>query len=123
MSMQFTPDDEIVSLEVVENCYPGSCFYADADHIERKGVVAVYLYQADFLNMFRSSLIFRSIHFLLPIGVIFIMRSSPVNSLTSYLHQSMIISALRFDVEPGAIILLDEVEDLFPTNGNQEIMC
>ncbi|GJU65332.1 hypothetical protein Tco_1247167 [Tanacetum coccineum] len=98
-------------------------FYADADHIERKGVVAVYLYQADFLNMFRSSLIFRSIHFLLPIGVIFIMRSSPVNSLTSYLHQSMIISALRFDVEPGAIILLDEVEDLFPTNGNQEIMC
>nr|GEW86024.1 retrovirus-related Pol polyprotein from transposon TNT 1-94 [Tanacetum cinerariifolium] len=40
-----------------------------------------------FLFMIHSSLIFRSIHFLLPIGVTFIMRSSPINSLTSNLHR------------------------------------
>ncbi|GKF24565.1 hypothetical protein Tco_0076887, partial [Tanacetum coccineum] len=50
-------------------------------------VVAVPLLMLIFLNMSRSSLIFQSIRFLLPIGVIFIMRSSSMNSLTSYLHQ------------------------------------
>nr|GFB41158.1 hypothetical protein [Tanacetum cinerariifolium] len=40
------------------------------------------------------SLIFQVISFLLPIGVTLLMRSSPMNSLTSYLHRSMIVSAL-----------------------------
>nr|GEU34365.1 hypothetical protein [Tanacetum cinerariifolium] len=39
---------------------------------------------SDFLFMIRSSLIFRSIHFLMPIRVIFM--SSSMSSLTSYLH-------------------------------------
>nr|GFA10459.1 hypothetical protein [Tanacetum cinerariifolium] len=39
----------------------------------------------------RSSLIFRSTYFLLLIGVIFM--SSPMNSFTSYLHQSMTVSS------------------------------
>nr|GEV57810.1 hypothetical protein [Tanacetum cinerariifolium] len=47
-----------------------------------------------FLNMIRLSLIFRMISFLLPIGVTLLMRSSPMNSLTSYLHRSMIVSTL-----------------------------
>nr|GEZ27078.1 hypothetical protein [Tanacetum cinerariifolium] len=44
----------------------------------------------------RSSLIFRSIHFLLPIGVI--SMSSLMNSLTSYLHHSMIVSVSRMNL-------------------------
>nr|GEY19082.1 hypothetical protein [Tanacetum cinerariifolium] len=44
-------------------------------------------------------LIFRSTHFLLPIGVIFI--SPPMNSLTSCLHQSMIVSASRLNPTQG----------------------
>nr|GEZ62041.1 hypothetical protein [Tanacetum cinerariifolium] len=52
-----------------------------------------------FLFMIRSSLIFRSIHFLLSIGLIFM--SSSMNSLTSYLHQSMIGSALRMNPTRG----------------------
>nr|GEV14952.1 hypothetical protein [Tanacetum cinerariifolium] len=51
------------------------------------------------LFMIHSSLIFRSTHFLLPIGVIFM--SSSMNSLTSYLHQSMIMSALRLNPTQG----------------------
>nr|GFA11510.1 hypothetical protein [Tanacetum cinerariifolium] len=47
------------------------------------------------LFMIRSSLIFQSTHFLLPIGVIFM--SSPMNSFTSYLHQSMIVSSSRLN--------------------------
>ncbi|GKF01729.1 hypothetical protein Tco_0028652, partial [Tanacetum coccineum] len=77
---------------------------AAEDRYWKKRVVAVPLLMLIFLNMIRSSLIYRSIHFLLPIGVIFIMRSSPMNSLTSYLHQSMIISALR--LSPSWAILL-----------------
>nr|GFA18158.1 hypothetical protein [Tanacetum cinerariifolium]GFA22188.1 hypothetical protein [Tanacetum cinerariifolium] len=53
----------------------------------------------DFLFRIRSSLIFRSIYFLLPIGVI--SMSSPMNSLTSYLHQSMIISSSRMNPNLG----------------------
>nr|GFC48221.1 hypothetical protein [Tanacetum cinerariifolium] len=48
-----------------------------------------------FLNMISLSLIFRMISFLLPIGVTLLMRSSPMNSLTSYLQRSMIVSTLR----------------------------
>nr|GEU40336.1 UBN2 domain-containing protein [Tanacetum cinerariifolium] len=49
--------------------------------------------------MIHSSLIFRSIHFLLPIGVI--SMSSLMNSLISYLHQSMIVSTLRLNLTWG----------------------
>nr|GEY26632.1 hypothetical protein [Tanacetum cinerariifolium] len=58
-------------------------------------VVAVPLLILILLFMIRSSLIFRSTHFLLPIGVIFM--SSPMNSFTSYLHQSMIVSSSRLN--------------------------
>nr|GEX86949.1 hypothetical protein [Tanacetum cinerariifolium] len=51
------------------------------------------------LFMIRSSLIFRSTHFLLPIGVIFM--SSPMNSFTSYLHQSMIVYSSRLNPTRG----------------------
>ncbi|GKD51275.1 hypothetical protein Tco_1280251 [Tanacetum coccineum] len=47
-----------------------------------------------FLNMNRLSLIFRLIRFLLPIGEFLIKRSSPMNSLTSYLHRSMTVFTL-----------------------------
>nr|GEX43100.1 hypothetical protein [Tanacetum cinerariifolium] len=46
-----------------------------------------------------SSLIFRSIHFLPPIGLIFM--SSPMSSLTTYLHRSMIVSVLRMNPTRG----------------------
>nr|GFA60514.1 hypothetical protein [Tanacetum cinerariifolium] len=49
--------------------------------------------------MLRSSLIFRSTHFLLPIGVIFM--SSPMNSFPSYLHQSTIVSFSRLNQTRG----------------------
>nr|GEW96550.1 hypothetical protein [Tanacetum cinerariifolium] len=67
---------------------------------------------SDFLFMIRSSLIFRSIHFLLPIGVIFM--SSPMSSLTSYLHQSRIVSPLRMNLTRGDFTM-DVVKDIFPT--------
>nr|GEX40858.1 hypothetical protein [Tanacetum cinerariifolium] len=67
---------------------------------------------SDFLFMIRSSLIFRSIHFLLPIGVIFM--SSPMSSLTSYLHRSMIVFSLRSEPELGDFTI-DVVEDIFQT--------
>ncbi|GKA24285.1 reverse transcriptase domain-containing protein [Tanacetum coccineum] len=68
-------------------------FYFDNNHIEEKSsslLILIFL----FLNMICLSLIFRLIRFLLPIGVLFIMRSSPMNSLTSYLHRCMIIFTL-----------------------------
>nr|GEZ61511.1 hypothetical protein [Tanacetum cinerariifolium] len=77
-------------------------------------VVAVPLLILIFLFMIRSSLIFRSIHFLLPIGVTFIMKSSPMTSLTSYLHHSMIVFALRMNLNSGDFTM-DVVEDTFPT--------
>ncbi|GJY37919.1 hypothetical protein Tco_0424283, partial [Tanacetum coccineum] len=73
------------------------------DHIEEKSSgsttthsnFSLSKYDSFIFNMIRSSLIFRSIRVLLSIGVTVIMRSSPVNSLTSYLHRSMIVSTLR----------------------------
>nr|GFA02965.1 hypothetical protein [Tanacetum cinerariifolium] len=75
-------------------------------------VVAVPLLILIVLFMIRSSLIFRSTHFLLPIGVIFM--SSPMNSLTSYLHRSMIVSPLRMNPTRGDFTI-DVVGDIFPT--------
>nr|GEX98564.1 hypothetical protein [Tanacetum cinerariifolium] len=70
-------------------------FYLDDDHIEEKssGSTTTH-YDFLFLNMIRLSLIFQLIHFLLPIGVFLIMRSSPMNSLTSYFHQNILIESL-----------------------------
>nr|GFC42502.1 hypothetical protein [Tanacetum cinerariifolium] len=62
-------------------------------------VVTVSLLILILLFMIRSSLIFRSIHFLLPTGVI--SMSSPMNSLTSYLHRSTIVSALKMNPTRG----------------------
>nr|GEV50182.1 hypothetical protein [Tanacetum cinerariifolium] len=45
-----------------------------------------------FSELIRLPLIFRMISVLLSIGVTLLMRSSPMNSLTSYLHRSMIVS-------------------------------
>nr|GEX06934.1 hypothetical protein [Tanacetum cinerariifolium] len=53
----------------------------------------------DSFFMLRSSLIFRSIYFLLPIGVI-LMRS-PMNSFPSYRHQSTIVSFSRLNQTQG----------------------
>nr|GEV24697.1 hypothetical protein [Tanacetum cinerariifolium] len=53
------------------------------------------------LFMLRSSLIFRSTYFLLPIGVIFM--SSPMNSFPSYRHQSMIVSFSRLNQTRGIL--------------------
>nr|GEV51411.1 hypothetical protein [Tanacetum cinerariifolium] len=75
-------------------------------------VVAVPLLILIILFMIRSSLIFRLIHFLLPIGVIFM--SLPMNSLTSYLYRSMIFSALRMNPTRGDFTM-DVVKDIFPT--------
>ncbi|GKC79516.1 hypothetical protein Tco_1130290, partial [Tanacetum coccineum] len=77
-------------------------FYSMTIILKRR-VVAVPLLMLIFLNMIRSSLISRSICFLLPIGVIFIMRNSPMNSLTSYLHRSMIGFTLRMTAETIAL--------------------
>nr|GEZ07035.1 pre-mRNA splicing Prp18-interacting factor [Tanacetum cinerariifolium] len=70
-------------------------FYFDDDHIKEisSGRTTTHLIFL-FLNMIRLSLIFQMISFLLPIGVTLLMRSSPMNSLTSYLHQSMMVSTL-----------------------------
>nr|GEV12938.1 hypothetical protein [Tanacetum cinerariifolium] len=62
-------------------------------------VVAVPLLILILLFMIHSSLIFRSIHFLLPIGVIFM--SLPMSLLTSYLHRSMIVSPSRMKLTQG----------------------
>nr|GEU37426.1 reverse transcriptase domain-containing protein [Tanacetum cinerariifolium] len=53
-----------------------------------------------------------SAHFLLPIRVIFM--SSSINSLTSYLHQSMIVSSSRLNPTWGDFTM-DVVEDISPT--------
>nr|GEV62902.1 hypothetical protein [Tanacetum cinerariifolium] len=55
-------------------------------------VVAVPLLILILLFMIRSSLIFRSTHFILSIGVIFMS-----SSMNSYLHQSMIVSSSRLN--------------------------
>nr|GEU37292.1 hypothetical protein [Tanacetum cinerariifolium] len=73
-------------------------FYLDDDHIEEKsnGSTTTH-YDFLFLNMIRLSLIFQLIRFLLPIGVFLIMRSSPMNSLTLYFHQRVVIKSLIVD--------------------------
>nr|GEX81244.1 hypothetical protein [Tanacetum cinerariifolium] len=85
-------------------------FSFDDDHIEEISSILIFL----FLNMIRLSLILRMISFLLPIGVTLKMRSSPMNSLTSYLYRSMIVSTfgicpIRDDHSP----LLAYVEWIF----------
>ncbi|GJS72941.1 hypothetical protein Tco_0705782 [Tanacetum coccineum] len=67
-----------------------------------------------FLNMIRLSLIFRLIRFLLPIGVFLIMRSSPMNSLISYLHLSMTIFYFDLEIVPGEFtrVLEENIFDL-----------
>nr|GEX74768.1 hypothetical protein [Tanacetum cinerariifolium] len=75
-------------------------------------VVAVPLLILILLFVIRSSLIFQSTYFLLPIGVMFI--SSPMNSLTSYFHQSIIVFASRLNPTRGDFTM-DMVEDTFPT--------
>ncbi|GKF38351.1 hypothetical protein Tco_0118412 [Tanacetum coccineum] len=70
-------------------------FYFDDDYIEEKSSGSTITYSDFlFLNMNRLSLIFRLIRFLLPIGEFLIKRSSPMNSLTSYLHRSMTVFTL-----------------------------
>ncbi|GJR42023.1 hypothetical protein Tco_1310126 [Tanacetum coccineum] len=59
-------------------------FYFDDDHIEEKSSDSTTTHSDFlFLNMIRLSLNFRLIRFLLLIGVFLIMRSSPMNSLTT----------------------------------------
>ncbi|GJS89978.1 hypothetical protein Tco_0772614 [Tanacetum coccineum] len=78
-------------------------FYVDNDHFKERssGNTTTHV---DFSQY--DSFIFdlMLISFLLREDVIFIMRSSPMNSLTSYLHRSMIVSALR--LSPSWAILL-----------------
>nr|GFA16805.1 hypothetical protein [Tanacetum cinerariifolium] len=69
------------------------------DDMLKRLVVAVPLLILILLFMIRSSLIFRSTHFLSSIGVTFM--SSPMNSFTSYLHQSMIVSFSRLNPTRG----------------------
>nr|GEY87938.1 hypothetical protein [Tanacetum cinerariifolium] len=82
-------------------------------------VVALPLLILIFLFIIRSSLIFRSIYFLLPIRVIFM--SSQMSSLTSYLHRSMIVSPLRMNPTRG-ISLWMWWRILFQQE-NREFMC
>ncbi|GJS47309.1 reverse transcriptase domain-containing protein [Tanacetum coccineum] len=69
-------------------------FFFDDDHIKEKSSGSTTTLIFLFRNMIRLSLILRLIRFLWPIGVILIMRSSPMNSLTSYLHRSMTVFTL-----------------------------
>nr|GEV48921.1 hypothetical protein [Tanacetum cinerariifolium] len=70
-------------------------FYFSDDHIEEISSGSTTTHSNISLSEYDSlSLIFRMISFLLPIGVTLLMRSSPMNSLTSYLHRSMIVSTL-----------------------------
>ncbi|GJT82156.1 hypothetical protein Tco_1056498 [Tanacetum coccineum] len=95
-------------------------FYLNDDHIEEKSSGSTTTH-ADFLNTIRSSLIFRLIRFLLPMGVIFIMRSSVMNSLTSYLHRNMIVSTLRMSLNWA--ISLWMWWGIFSQQENQEFTC
>nr|GEX56866.1 putative reverse transcriptase domain-containing protein [Tanacetum cinerariifolium] len=75
--------------------YKAFCF--NKDHIEEISSGSTTTHSdISFLNMIRLSLIFQMISFLLPIGVTLFMRSSPMNSLASYLHRSMIVFTLEF---------------------------
>nr|GEV13209.1 cytochrome oxidase subunit I, mitochondrial [Tanacetum cinerariifolium] len=92
------------------------------DHVKEKSCSSTTTHSDFlFLNMICSSLIFRSICFLLPLGMTFIMRSSSMNSLTSYLYRSMIVSPLRMNPTRG-ISLWMWWRILFQQE-NQEFMC
>ncbi|GJR01256.1 hypothetical protein Tco_0524240 [Tanacetum coccineum] len=93
------------------------------DHIEEKSSGSTTTYVDFFLNMIRSSLIFRSIRFLLPRGVNFIMRSSPMNSLTSYLHRSIIVSTLRIRPDWAISLWMWWMIFFIIQQENQEFMC
>nr|GFB60415.1 hypothetical protein [Tanacetum cinerariifolium] len=70
-------------------------FYFDDDHIEEISSGSTTTHSDISLSKYDSlSLIFRMISFLLPIGVTLLMRSSSMNSVTSYLHRSIIVSTL-----------------------------
>nr|GFB77507.1 hypothetical protein [Tanacetum cinerariifolium] len=70
-------------------------FYFDDDHIEEISSGSTTTHSDISLSKYDSlSLIFRMISFHLPIGVTLLMRSSSRNSVTSYLHRSIIVSTL-----------------------------
>ncbi|GKE69773.1 hypothetical protein Tco_1527845 [Tanacetum coccineum] len=95
--------------------YESFCF----DHIKEKSGGSTTTHPDFlFLNMIRLSLIFRLIRFLLPIGVLLIMRSSPMNSLTSYLHRSTTLFYFDLEIVPGEFtrVLGENIFDL-STNG------
>nr|GEX16841.1 hypothetical protein [Tanacetum cinerariifolium] len=70
-------------------------FNFDNDHIKETSSGSTTTHSNISLFEYDSFiLIFRMISFLLPIGLTLLMRSSSMNSLTSYLHQSMIVSTL-----------------------------
>ncbi|GKD21920.1 hypothetical protein Tco_1223623 [Tanacetum coccineum] len=72
-------------------------FYLDDDHIEEISSGSTTTHSEFSLSKYDSFIFDLSINPFLPCDrkVDYIMRSSPVNSLTSYLHRSMIVSALR----------------------------
>nr|GEY27309.1 reverse transcriptase domain-containing protein [Tanacetum cinerariifolium] len=72
--------------------YEAFSFYDD--HIEDISSGSTTIHYDISLSEY-DSFIFRMISFLLPIGVTLLMRSSAINSLTSYLHRSMIVSTLE----------------------------
>nr|GFC90853.1 hypothetical protein [Tanacetum cinerariifolium] len=65
-------------------------FYFNDDHIKKISSGSTTTH-SEYDSL---SLIFQMISFLLPIGATLLMRSSSINSLTSYLHRSMIVSTL-----------------------------
>ncbi|GJT86150.1 reverse transcriptase domain-containing protein [Tanacetum coccineum] len=86
--------------------YESFCF--DVDHIKEKSnasstvplLILIFL----FLNMNRFILIYRLIRFLLPVGVILSMRSSPMNSLTSYLHRKIPSGESKVHIEVLSVL-------------------
>nr|GFA56547.1 hypothetical protein [Tanacetum cinerariifolium] len=92
------PDFELVNSEVMEIVISEN-MKLSMTIILKSSVVAILLLILILIFMLRSSLIFRSIHFLLPIGVI--LMSSWMNSFPSYLLQSMIVSVSRLNQTRG----------------------
>nr|GEW15017.1 hypothetical protein [Tanacetum cinerariifolium] len=68
-------------------------FYFDDDHIEEISSGSTTTHSDISLSKY-DSFTFDLSNDQLPIGVTLLMRSSPMNSLTSYLHRSMIVSTL-----------------------------
>nr|GEZ07790.1 hypothetical protein [Tanacetum cinerariifolium] len=70
-------------------------FYFDDDHIEEISSGSTTTHSDVSLSEYDLFIFdFRMISVLLPIGVALLMRSSSMNSLTSYLHRSMTVSTL-----------------------------